>query len=49
MTTDERQKYVGLLVFSTFGAVGFGVWMESVGAYFFAWVVLLHVNARLLR
>ena len=50
MSITEREIRSRLvLVWTTIGAIGFGVWMESIAAYFFVWPLLYVLLGRLSR
>ena len=46
---ENDKAVVGVFIMATIGAIGFGLWVGSVGAAILAWVVLSIVISRVMR
>ena len=44
---EEDQKALGAILWAAIGAIGFGFWLESIGAGVFAWPILVAFLARM--
>jgi len=49
MNEEQDSAAKGAILWGAIGAVGFGLWLESIGAGIFAWTILIAFLARMAR
>ncbi len=49
MNKEEDNTAKGAILWGAIGAIGFGLWLGSVGAGLFAWTLLVMLLARMAR